>query len=62
MRTYEVELTDDRMIVTIVVDGKIVSKINIPRLDADAMTSALEELLDTAYIDGKMDERNAMRV
>jgi hypothetical protein len=57
-----VEITDDRMIVTIVVDGKAASKINIARLDTQAMTNALEELLETAYIDGKLDERNARLV
>lgn len=62
MRTYEVEINDDRMIVSIVVDRKIASTVIVPRLDAGKMESAFEELLETAYLDGKMDERNASRV
>ena len=62
MRTYEVEINDDRMIVSIVVDRKITSTVIVPKLDAEAMESVFEELLETAYLDGKMDERNAGRV
>jgi len=62
VRTYEVEISDDSMIVLIVVDRKIASTIIVPRLDAEKMGSAFEELLETAYLDGKMDERSARRV
>jgi len=62
MRTYEVEITDGKMVVTIVVDREAASTIIISRLDAEAMENAFEELLEIAYLDGKMDERNARRV
>jgi len=62
VRTYEVEISDDRMIVSIVVDRKITSTVIVPKLDAERMESAFEELLETAYLDGKMDERKARRV
>ena len=57
MRTYEVTLTNDKLTVTMVIDGKKTSTIIIPTSEHEVLESALEELLEYAYLDGKIDER-----
>jgi hypothetical protein len=60
MKSYQVEASNDDLIVVITGDEKS-KTIVIPVSDRDALATAIEELLKEAYLDGKTEGRGARR-
>jgi len=60
MRAYQVEATNDDVLVVITGDEKS-KTIAIPITDHEALAKAIEELLKEAYLDGKTEGRGARR-
>jgi len=60
MRTYQVEATNDDVVVVITGDEKS-KTIVIPIPDHEALAKAIEDLLKEAYLDGKAEGRGARR-
>jgi len=58
MKSYEVELSNDDLLIIITGDEKS-STIIIPINDHEALAEAIEELLRHAYLDGKVEGRSA---
>jgi hypothetical protein len=59
MRTYEAKISDGDLIV-IIMDEFKTSKLIIPMSDAQVLENALAELLQNAYLEGKMEGRSSL--